>query len=267
MGEGIRTDGGCESKPQKTVQFGQTPGDIHPGSPFKRRRLVGHVDTGLPPGRQAGRPPSSPGPRPPPRRCQGTWGRWPSTPSKRCPAPPAAAPTTSPQQAAVKRDHEWTASRWPPSCGTQWGTAPTPSSSRRRPNEHGFAHRDNWLIKPVMAHPPSTVWDLHNHPDLLPSLGGRDLPDGSAAPLSSPLLGAPGKGKEDENIALESKPTQSSLRTLPRGTSATLPGSSATLSERRVKEGENHHEGWKIEEDKKKKQKTYLLVPEPEASP
>jgi hypothetical protein len=73
--------------------------------------------------------------------------------------------------------------------------------SKRRPNEHGFAHGDNWLIKPGMAHPPSTVWNLQHHPDhLLPSLGGRDLSDGSAAPPSSPLLRAPGKKKEDENI-------------------------------------------------------------------
>jgi hypothetical protein len=53
---------------------------------------------------------------------------------------------------------------------------------------------------------------------------------------------------------------------LPRGTTSTLQGSSSLLSGRRVKE--DHHEGWKIEEDKKKEQKkTYLLVPEPEASP
>ena len=117
---------------RELFQFGQTPGDIQPESPFKRRRLVGHVDIGPPPGPQAGCPPSSPspGPRPPPRRCQGTRGRWPSTSTSRCSAPPAAS-TTSSQQAAYKRDKEWTASRWPPSCGTQWGTAPTPLSSRQ----------------------------------------------------------------------------------------------------------------------------------------
>ena len=46
--------------PRELFQFGQT----QPGSPLKRRRLAGHVDTGPPPGPQAGRPPSSPGPRP-----------------------------------------------------------------------------------------------------------------------------------------------------------------------------------------------------------
>jgi hypothetical protein len=119
---GVMGKGGLKSR--ELFQFGQTPGDTQPESLFKRKRLVGHVDIGPPPGPQAGCPPSSPspGPRPPPRRCQGTQGRWPSTPTSKCPAPPAAASTTSSQQAALKIDNGRTASRWPPSCGTQWGT-------------------------------------------------------------------------------------------------------------------------------------------------
>jgi hypothetical protein len=169
------------------------------------------------------------------------------------------------------RDNKWTAPWWPSSCGTQWGSATTPLSSRGSPNEQEFAPvgqpsvMDNWLIKPGMAHPPSTVSNLH--PDhLLPSLGGRDLPDGSAAPPSSPLLGTPGNRSEDKNIELEIKARQSS-RTLPGRTSSSSPGISTILLGRCVKEEEDEiQEGWKIKEEKKK-QKTYLLVPEPGASP
>ena len=142
------------------------------------------------------------------------------------------------------------AARWPPSYGTHWGTAPTKSSSRRRPNEHSSAHGDNWFIKPGMAHPPSTVWKLQHHQDhLLPShQGGRDLPDGSATPPSSPLQRAPRNERENENIALENTSTHSS-RTLPRGTSSTSPGSSTILSgrRRRLREEEIHCEGWKMQ--------------------
>ena len=127
-----------------------------------------------------------------------------------------------------------------------------------------------------MAHPPSTIWNLRHHPEHLhPSRGEGDLPDGSAAPPSSPLLGAPGKRREDKNITFElrNKSTHSSHTELPRGTSATLSGRQAAVSGRLFKEDTNHHHhqaDWKKEEDnrkKKKKERTYLLVLEPETSP
>jgi hypothetical protein len=101
-------------------------------------------------------------------------------------------------------------------------------------------------------------------------LGGRDLSDGFATPPSSPLQRAPRNKREYENILLENTSTQSSRtssRKWPRGTTSKSPGSSTILSGRRLREEENHHEGWKMEEDIKKRQKTYLLVPELESSP
>ena len=44
-------------KPRELFQFGQTPGEIQLGSPLKRRRLVGHADTGPHPGPKARHPP------------------------------------------------------------------------------------------------------------------------------------------------------------------------------------------------------------------
>ena len=144
---------------RELFRFGQTPGEDQAGSPMKRWRLEGH-DTGPPPGPQARHlSSSSPGPRPSPKRCPGTRGRWPSTSASRCPAPSAAA-TTSSSQAAMKRDTRWTACRWPPSCGTQGSTAPSPHFSRGRPKEHEIAPvgqnsvLDNRLTKPGREHPP-----------------------------------------------------------------------------------------------------------------
>jgi hypothetical protein len=155
-----------------------------------------------------------------------------------------------------------TASRWPPSCGTHWGTAPTPPSSRRRPEEHGSAQDANWLTNQGIAHPPSTVWELQHHQDhLLPSLGGRDLPDGSATPSSSPLQRAPRDKRNYEKMKLKLKTTltQSSRR---------LPGRTQKMSGRGVREEENDREVWKKDEERKKEEKkTYLLEPEPDASP
>ena len=121
-----------------------------------------------------------------------------------------------------------------------------------------------------MAHPPSTVWKLPHHQDhILPyHQGGRDLPDGSATPPSSPLQRAPRNERGNENITLENTSTHSS-RTLPRRTRSTSPGSSTIMSgrRRRLREEEIHCAGWKMQEEIKKKEKMYLLVPDPEASP
>jgi hypothetical protein len=179
--------------------------------------------------------------------------------------------------------------------GGHRAASPTTCPGTGRQKEHEIAParrpslKDTRLAKPGRAHPPSTDYDyvlnLDHPPDGTAKPGSpggcRDLPEGSAAPPSSPSLsGTPGKELELK-LKLECKKSEMNQpqlsEKLPGRSSSISPGrrrSSSSSGRSRKKEELLEHleekEGCQVrkkEEENMKKNETYLLVPEPGASP